>query len=107
MEQDVRKLGYSQEEEYFYKKNKELIENLRKEQDAARTAQEAQSRKSSHWMKCPKCGADLQEVEHLGIKVDRCSGCAGVFFDKGELEILLQAQEPKGFLTGLRRVFKK
>ncbi len=92
MEPDMRKLGYSQEEEYFYKKNKELIENLRKRRDVERAAQEAQSRKMTHWMKCPKCGSDLQEVEHLGIKVDR---------------ILLQAQEPKGFLSGFRKVFKK
>lgn len=106
-EPDMRKLGYSQEEEYFYKKNKELIENLRKRRDAERAAQEAQSRKMGHWMKCPKCGSDLQEVEHLGIKVDRCNNCSGIFFDKGELDILLQAQEPKGFLSGFRKVFKK
>ncbi len=107
MEQDIRKLGYSQEEEYFYKKNKELIENMRKQRDAERAAQESQAQKNTHWMKCPKCGSDLQEVEHLGIKVDRCAGCSGIFFDKGELDILLQAQEPKGFLSGFRKVFKK
>ncbi|MBI3805298.1 MAG: zf-TFIIB domain-containing protein [Nitrospirae bacterium] len=106
MEQDVRKLGYSQEEEYFYRKNKELIENSRKERDAERAAQEARARKQAHWMKCPKCGSDLQEIEHLGIKVDRCSGCSGIFFDKGELETLLQTHEPNGFLGGLRKIFK-
>lgn len=107
MEQDMKKLGYSAEEEYFFKKNKELIEKMRKEGDAHRAAQASQGRKNIHWMKCPKCGSDLQEVEHLGIKIDRCGQCSGIFFDKGELDILLQAQEPKGFLGGFRKIFKK
>ncbi|MFY9269843.1 MAG: zf-TFIIB domain-containing protein [Candidatus Manganitrophaceae bacterium] len=107
MDQEMRRLGYSAEEEYFFKKNKELIENLRKQGDAKRATQQAEAGKSAYWMKCPKCGTNLQEVEHLGIKIDRCTGCGGIFFDKGELEILLQAQEPKGFLGGLRRIFTK
>lgn len=107
IEPDMKKLGYSQEEEYFYKKNKELIENLRKQRDVERAAQEAQTKKPAHWMKCPKCGSDLEEVEYLRIKVDRCNNCSGIFFDKGELDILLQAQEPKGFLSGFRKVLKK
>lgn len=107
MESDMKKQGYSQEEEYFFKKNQELIEKMRKERDAARAAEETMARKNTHWMKCPKCGSDLQEVDHLGIKIDRCSNCSGIFFDKGEIDILLQAQEPKGFLGGLRKVIKK
>jgi hypothetical protein len=105
--EDMRKLGYDQEEEYFYKKNKELIEKMRKERNAERAAQEEKARKMAHWMRCPKCGDDLEEVEHLGIKIDRCKSCSGLFFDRGELEIVLQSREPKGFLGGLRKVFKK
>ena len=104
---DMRKLGYDQEEEYFYKKNKELIEKMRKEMDEKRAQEEVKQRRSQHWMKCPKCGSDMDEIEHLGIKVDRCKSCSGIFFDSGELEILLQVQEPKGFLGGLRKIFKK
>lgn len=107
MELDMGKKGYSQEEEYFFKKNQELIEKMRKERDSHRAEEEALGRKNTHWMKCPKCGSDLEEVEHLGIKIDRCNHCSGIFFDKGELDILLQAQEPKGFLSGFRKVFKK
>lgn len=107
MEEDMKKLGYSQEEEYFYKKNKELIEQMRVQRDRKRAEQEDRNRRLAHWMKCPKCGSDLSEFEHLGIKLDRCGDCHGIFFDDGELDILLQAQEPKGFLGGLRRILKK
>ncbi len=103
----VRKLGYDKEEEYFYKKNKELIEKMRERYNAERAIREAQEKQKTYWMKCPKCGSDLKETELLGIKVDRCTGCDGIYFDKGELGIVLAAQAPKGFLTGLRRLLKK
>ena len=106
MESDMKKQGYSQEEEYFFKKNQEMIEKMRKERESHRVEEEALAQKNIHWMKCPKCGLELEEVEHLGIKVDRCNNCSGIFFDKGEIDILLQSQEPKGFLMGFRKVFK-
>ncbi len=58
-------------------------------------------------MKCPKCGKDMEEAPLAGIKVDQCTNCMGIYFDRGELELLLGAQEPKGFLGGLKRLFKK
>jgi Zn-finger nucleic acid-binding protein len=38
--------------------------------------------------------------------VDRCNSCSGIYLDKGELELLLQSKEPKGFLGGLSQLFK-
>ena len=107
IEHDMRKLGYDKEEEYFYKLNKKLIEEMRKKRDPERAEQKANAGENQCWMTCPKCGSSLKERDLLGIKVDRCDNCSGVFFDKGELDILLKAQEPKGFLSGLRRVFQK
>lgn len=107
MEEDMRKLGYDKEEEYFYNLNKKLIEDLRKKRDLERAKQKAETGGQEYWMRCPKCGSTLKETDLLGIKVDRCDGCKGIFFDQGELEILMKAQEPKGFLSGLRRVFHK
>lgn len=107
IEQDMRKLGYDKEEEYFYKLNKKLIEEMRQKRDPERAKQEASAGEKEYWMRCPKCGATLKETDLLGIKVDRCDRCEGVFFDKGELDILFKAKEPKGFLSGLRRVFQK
>jgi hypothetical protein len=92
---DVRKLGYSKEDEYFYKKDKELLERLKAEAEARRAALEAEHQKSGWWMHCPKCGSKLKEESYGSvIVVDRCSNpkCAGVFFDGGELELLLKAK---------------
>jgi PAT family beta-lactamase induction signal transducer AmpG len=39
-------------------------------------------------MRCPKCRADMEQIEHDGIEVDRCSRCGGIWFDAGEAELL-------------------
>ena len=99
-------LGYDKEEEYFYRKNQELLAKKRAELDAQRQSQESAQLRELHWMRCPKCGQQMVEEERSGIKVDRCEGCGGVFFDAGELDLLLQAEEPGGFLSSLRRKLK-
>ena len=107
MRQDLEESGYDKEEEYFFRKNQELIAKKRAELDARRNEQEAQQLKELHWMRCPKCGREMDEETLSGIKVDRCQGCGGVFFDSGELELLLETQEPAGFLGAMRRWIKK
>jgi Transcription factor zinc-finger len=42
----------------------------------------------------------MEEIKHLGIMVDRCTDCSGMYFDKVELELLFQVKEPEGFLNG-------
>ncbi len=98
--------GSSKEEEYFYRINKELIDKKRKEFDAQQSGQAALEKRTPHWMKCPKCGEEMAEIELAGIKVDRCGGCRGIYFDHGELEILMESQEPKGFLGAMKRLFR-
>ena len=104
MDENVKNLGYDREEEYFYKANKALIEKKRKELDAQR-AQQVQEQKTPHWMKCPKCGSDMKEIDLQGIKVDQCGECLGIYFDRGELELLMESREAKGFLGGLKKLF--
>ena len=99
-------LGYDKEEEYFHRKNQELLAQKRAELDAQRQAQETAQLRELHWMRCPKCGHELVEEERSGIKVDHCPSCGGVFFDAGELDLLLQAEEPAGFLSALRKRLK-
>jgi hypothetical protein len=74
------------EEEYFAKREAELLEKRR--QAAARAAADAE--RHSHFMKCPKCGADLKTEDYEGIQVDRCPECLGVWFDAGEAETLIR-----------------
>ena len=55
-------------------------------------------------MICPVCKYDMLVVEYHNIELDYCNSCKGVWFDSGELELLLKSQvleEPKAFLDGI------
>ena len=72
------------EDEYFTKQDLELIRARRAQLDAER----AKKDRSAHYMKCPKCGADLVERELANVKIDVCPECKGTWLDAGELELL-------------------
>jgi Zn-finger nucleic acid-binding protein len=55
-------------------------------------------------MICPVCKYDMLVVEYHNIELDYCNSCKGVWFDSGELELLLKSQgleEPKAFFDGI------
>ena len=41
-------------------------------------------------MICPACNNDMIVVEYYHIELDYCPSCQGVWFDSGELELMLQ-----------------
>jgi uncharacterized protein len=52
-------------------------------------------------MKCPLDRNDMIVVEHKKIELDYCLQCAGVWFDTGELDLLLGTMGlPEGQLPG-------
>ena len=44
-------------------------------------------------MRCPACSNMMIVVEHEHIELDYCPDCAGVWFDAGELELLLETMQ--------------
>ena len=44
-------------------------------------------------MDCPKCSADMEIVEHLGINIDRCANRGGIWLDYLELERLREVPD--------------
>ena len=51
-------------------------------------------------MKCPNCNETLLMTERMGVEVDYCPACRGIWLDKGELDKLLdiaarQMEQPK------------
>jgi Zn-finger nucleic acid-binding protein len=55
-------------------------------------------------MLCPVCKYDMVVVEYHNIELDYCNSCKGVWFDSGELELLLKSQGLEGakpFLDGI------
>jgi Pyruvate/2-oxoacid:ferredoxin oxidoreductase delta subunit len=92
------------EDEYFAKQEVERRKQWAKENAAKMQTDERERLKQAHWMKCPKCGLDLQTVQLHGISVDHCAGCGGTWFDAGEVE---QLRERGGDLFGrVMSVFK-
>jgi Zn-finger nucleic acid-binding protein len=41
---------------------------------------------------CPKCSSEMKSYERNRVLVDQCTGCGGLFLDKGELEQLAAAE---------------
>jgi Zn-finger nucleic acid-binding protein len=41
---------------------------------------------------CPKCSGKWKARERNGVMIEECSGCQGVFLDRGELERLIDAE---------------
>lgn len=56
-------------------------------------------------MICPVCKKDAVIVEYNNIELDTCPKCGGVWFDSGELELLLEAADLGGherYLAGVK-----
>ena len=41
---------------------------------------------------CPKCQSPMRSYERNGVTIDQCTGCRGLFLDRGELERLVDAE---------------
>jgi len=76
------------EEEYFFRRDMEKRRDAARKLRAELAEEQRRAEKELHWMRCPKCGAELTEVEFRGVRVDQCFSCGGVYLDDGELEQL-------------------
>jgi uncharacterized protein len=64
---------------------------------------EREQQRQRHWMRCPKCGSELAEVQFRDVKVDKCYACGGVYLDDGELE---QLTGKPGWFDSMLRFFR-
>jgi predicted Zn-ribbon and HTH transcriptional regulator len=100
----LREKERAEEEQYFKKKDAELIAKLRQ---AKESEQEGTIRELTR-SRCPKCGARLHSEDLWGVTVDRCEECAGLWLDPGELEQVVEHDRKTGWLTRyLERIRKK
>ena len=72
----------AQEDEYFVKKERELLAKLKVKQEAESKA----AAKNAAHMTCPKCGEPLKARSFQKIEIDQCTGCNGIWLDAGEME---------------------
>lgn len=81
------------EEEYFARMEFERKKKSEGEAQKKMAEWEKNRLKELHYMKCPKCGMELIEIDYRGIKVDKCSGCEGIWLDAGELEAISKVEK--------------
>jgi len=93
------------EEEYFARTEYERLRKSQEESQKKLAIDQRAKEKELHYMKCPKCGMNLVEIDYKKIKVDKCSECEGIWLDAGELEMM--AQMDKGGLDKLFSVFSR
>ena len=93
------------EDEYFTRQDAELMKARRAELDASRRQQE----RKAHFMKCPKCGGDLEEVQFQNLRIDVCPDCKGTWLDAGELEMIryVQTNAVTRFIDDMIHSFRK
>lgn len=81
------------EEEYFARIEFERLRKIEEEKQAKLKKEERERLKELHYMKCPKCGMQLVEIEYKGLKVDECSECRGVWLDAGEVQQIIRLEQ--------------
>jgi len=92
------------EEEYFARQQIELKRKAAAERHAKIEAEEREAARALHFMKCPKCGMQLEEISLGDVRVDKCFHCQGLWLDAGELE-KIPAKHP-GFMGWLVHLFR-
>jgi hypothetical protein len=73
------------------------------ERQAKLLAEERERDRALHFMKCPKCGMQLEEIAFGDVRVDKCFSCDGLWLDKGELDLI--REKDGGFMGRLLSVF--
>jgi phage FluMu protein Com len=73
------------EGEYFARIEFEQKKKIEREKRQSLAREEKKQLRDLHYMKCPKCGMDLIEVDYKSVRMDKCPGCEGVWLDAGEL----------------------
>ena len=88
------------EEEYFARMEFEKKKKLEEEKHRKLAEEDKKRLKDLHFMKCPKCGMELIEVDYKNIRIDKCSECDGVWLDAGEWQAVSNLEK-----TGLDKFF--
>jgi len=93
------------EDEYFARIEQELIKQVSERKKSSQSKEEIEQLRSLHYMKCPKCGMDLVELDFKGMLIDECPTCRGMWLDAGEFDSLVNVE--KSSLEKLFKIFKK
>lgn len=93
MANDLDERGRALENEYFRRKEQEVIEKMRSKLSSESAVDIG--------LECPKCEGKLMESDYENIKIDVCDKCGGVWLDAGELAQVVEKNEGSGWLGRL------
>ena len=86
----------SAEDGWFLQHERELIEQSVRERERRLQAELKEGKKKelkklrkSHWMKCPRCGHDMESIKTDNVSLNQCTFCGGIFFPRDEVEGLV------------------
>jgi acetyl-CoA carboxylase beta subunit len=88
---ELEERGQALENEYFHRKEQELIAKMKEKLAAEETRRLA--------FKCPKCEGTLYESTLDDIKVDICENCSGAWLDAGELAQIVDKEKDEGWFA--------
>jgi len=90
---DLESRGDALENEYFHRREREIIAKMKAKMD------EEDSKMTE--MKCPRCDGTLVETDFEKIKIDVCNKCTGVWLDPGELTQVVDNEKDGGWFGNL------
>lgn len=94
------------EDEYFAREEALKLQKLHKERIKESGAAEREKRKQEHWMKCSKCGWDLETIRYRDVEVEKCLSCGAIVLDDGELEKLAGSASESSWLGDFFTLFR-
>lgn len=90
------------EEEYFMKKERELINRIKKREQERMEQEE----KSSHIDRCSFCGTQMEHCSAYDVDILYCHGCESVHMNLGDIEALMDSHHLRQLISDLRGLAK-
>jgi len=94
------------EEEFFAREEAEKLHRLHSDKLKKLTKDQEEQQKKQHFMKCGKCGYDLQTIRWRNVDLEKCFRCGAVLLDEGELEKLAGKPDEGQFMSSFLGLFR-
>ncbi len=98
------KKGKSFETDYFIRENATSKHKLEHEESKKNKKAHDEQLKALHYMKCPKCGHDMETKRMSYIDIDQCTSCGAIVLEHDNVDRFIA--EEQSILKSLIDFFK-
>jgi uncharacterized protein len=98
------KKGTNLESDYFMREDLASKHKAKTERERVMLKAHDEELKKLHFMKCPKCGHDLESKKMTYVTIEQCSSCGAIVIDADQVDKFIT--EKKSILNSLIAVFK-